>query len=94
MNIIKKVKRQPTECKKKKKKCKAHTYKGLLCTMYKDILEFKNKKTTQFLKYGQRVLIKISPKKIYQRPISIFAHHQGNGNQKHKETLPHTCSDN
>ena len=54
MNIIKKVKRQPTGC-KKKKNCKAHTYKGLLCIMYKDILEFKNKKTTQFLKYGQRV---------------------------------------
>ena len=44
--------------------------------MYKDILELKNKKTTQFLKYGQRVWINISSKKIYQWPISIFAQHQ------------------
>ena len=44
--------------------------------MYKDILELKNKKTTQFLKYGQRVWINVSSKKIYQWPISIFAQHQ------------------
>ena len=59
-----------------KKSCKAHTYKWLLCIMYKDILELKNKKTTQFLKYGQRVWINISSKQIYQWPISIFAQHQ------------------
>ena len=37
--------------------------------MYKELLSFNNKQTTQ-LNYGQRTCIDISPKKVYKWPMS------------------------